>query len=882
MKTCARLFLLGVACIFGANSFAQPFGLSNRVSNSTLQMPQNPATYGYSFTNAFSGVSFTSPIAFATPPGETNRLFILERAGRVTVITNLAAPNRTVFMDISSRVTAGCEEGLLGLAFHPAYASNGYFYLFYSVNTNTSSSGLHQRISRFQVSPGNPNQGMTNSELPLITQRDEACNHNGGDLHFGPDGFLYISVGDEGNQNDTFTNSQTIDRDFFSGILRIDVDKLPGNFNPRPHPALMNATNYFIPADNPFVGATMLNGTNINTNTLRAEFWAIGLRNPWRFSFDTNGVIYCGDVGGGAREEVNVIIKGGNYGWVWREGTLAGPVVARQGPPGFSYRMPIAEYNHGTATNQGNSITGGLIYRGNRISQFTGKYIFCDYSSGNIWSLTPNGTNAVPFERITGQSSIVAFGTDPRNSDVLAANLSSGNIQRLIYNTNVTSGSALPPTLADTGAFTNLSTLTPHAGVVPYDVNVPFWSDNAKKTRWFSIANTNSDITFNRTNNWQFPTGTVWVKHFDLELTNGVVSSAKRLETRLIVKNSNGVYGGTYRWGNSTTNATLVPEEGMDEAFAINDGGNVRTQVWHYPSRSECLSCHTPQAGFALGFNTAQLNRDFDHSGISDNQIRALNHVGYFSSTVSNLNTLPALAHATNSAISTEYRVRSYLSANCAQCHQPGGSALGNWDARIFNPLSVSGIVNGSLVNNLGDTNNRVIVPNDLAHSILLTRISTNGIGRMPPLASSLIDTQAVNLVRSWITNGLAGYQTFAQWQLANFGSTNGALTGASEDFDGDASVNSQEYLLGTSPTNALNFWNISAVSANGFAEIQFEQIANRGFEVQVTTNLQPTIWSPLDVPGNRPLFSATNFPAAVPDLIDSNSKFYRVRVFEP
>ena len=152
----------------------------------------------------------------------------------------------------------------------------------------------------------------------------------------------------------------------------------------------------------------------------------------------------------------------------------------------------------------------------------------------------------------------------------------------------------------------------------------------------------------------------------------------------------------------------------------------------------------------------------------------------------------------------------------------------------------------------------------------------------MPPLASSLIDTQSVNLVKNWITNGLAGYQTFAQWQLAKFGSTNAPLTGATEDFDGDSSVNYQEYLLGTNPTNIGDYWSISAVSAGGFAQIKFDQIANRGFEVQVTTNLQPTIWNPLDIPANRPLFSATNFPASIPDLIDSSSKFYRVRVFEP
>ncbi|MGI8967413.1 MAG: PQQ-dependent sugar dehydrogenase, partial [Limisphaerales bacterium] len=660
-----------------------------------------------------------------------------------------------------------------------------------------------------------------------------------------------------------------------------DVDKLPGNLAPTTHAALMNATNYFVPADNPFVGATSFNGVPINTNALRAEFWAVGLRNPWRFSFDADGTLYCGDVGGALREEVNVILKGGNYGWAFREGTIPGPKVT-QAPTNFNSISPITDYAHGSATNQGNSVTGGLVYRGNRISQLMGKYIFADYVSGNIWTLIPNGTNAVPFTRIQGQASIVSFGTDPRNGGVLLVNLN-GSIQQLIYNTNLISGSVLPPTLADTGAFTNLTSLTPFDGILPYDLNVPFWSDNAKKTRWFSVPNTNLTIAFNRTSNWQFPTGTVWIKHFELELTNGIPASAKRLETRFIVKTSNGVYGVTYRWGTNLTNATLVPEGGLDESFVINDGGNLRTQVWHYPSRSECLSCHTPLGGFALGFNTAQLNRDFDYSGTNDNQIRALNHAGYFSTNVTNQNTLGRLAHATNSAWSLEWRVRSYLAANCAQCHQPGGSALGNWDARVTNPLSASGLINGSLVNNLGDTNNRVIVPGDLVHSMLLTRISTNSASRMPPLDSNLLDTNAASLMSAWITNGLAAYQTFAQWQLANFGSTNAPQTGAMEDFDSDGALNFQEYLVGTNPNLASDPWKISLQLFNNAAQIHFLQVANRGFEVQVVTNLQtPILWQPLDVLDNRPFFSATNFSATVSDVLTNTSQFYRVRVFEP
>jgi mono/diheme cytochrome c family protein len=284
---------------------------------------------------------------------------------------------------------------------------------------------------------------------------------------------------------------------------------------------------------------------------------------------------------------------------------------------------------------------------------------------------------------------------------------------------------------------------------------VPFWSDNAFKTRWFSVPKTNLTIAFSPTGNWSFPTGTVWIKHFELELTNGVASSRKRLETRLLVRNSDGVYGATYRWGNSQTNATLVPEEGLEEAFTIHDGGTVRTQRWHYPSRSQCLQCHTPVGGFALGFNTAQLNRDYNYSGHDTNQIYALSDAGYFQTRVNDISSLVPLAHATNTLYSIEHRARSSLHANCAQCHQPGGAGLGNWDARITTPLSNAGIIDGALVNNWGNPQNRVLKPGSLTNSMIHLRPSTLGSGRMPPLGSTVLDTQSIALLSSWITNML-------------------------------------------------------------------------------------------------------------------------------
>ena len=745
---------IGLTCGWILCASAQPVG---RVANTTLQMPSLPPVYGYSTVKAFGSVGFTNPVAIVSAPGETNRLFVVEQRGVVSVITNLASPDRSVFLDISSQVISdqpAGERGLLGLAFHPGYATNGYFYLFYT-SWNSNDNGLNDRLSRFQCSTNDPNLGDANSETILISQFDRADNHNAGDLQFGADGYLYVSLGDEGGSGGEYGNCQRIDLNFFSGILRIDVDLRFDSLPANPHPANTNnatgTVNYAIPPDNPFVGSTDFNGSPVDPNRVRTEFWAVGLRNPWRVSFDSaNGRLYCGDVGQDKTEEIDVIAKGGNYGWNYYEGTRPFTGIP---PLGFSPLDPILQYDHGPGTNQGSCVIGGVVYHGDRISQLTGAYVFGDYVSGNIWSLRYDGTNATSWSLLTVNPGVSAFGIDPRNGDVLLADQGAATLKRLVYNTNLVSGAPLPPTLADTGAFSDLSSFTPYTGIVPYSINVPFWSDHANKSRWFSIPDTNQFIDFNPTGNWTFPTGAVWIKHFELEMTNGVPESTKRIETRFIVRNTNGVYGVTYRWGDSTTNAVLVPEEGMDESFAIQDGGIVRTQIWHYPARNECLRCHTSAGGFALGFNTPQMNRDTDYGGITTNQILALSQAGYFRTNVSDVSTLTALVGATNAGYSLEYRTRSYLHANCAQCHQPGGGGLGNWDARITTPLTNAGIINGALINDLGDPNNRVVVPGSLDSSVLYLRVAGLGANHMPPIDTTVLNADAITLLGLWISN---------------------------------------------------------------------------------------------------------------------------------
>lgn len=725
-----------------------------RVANTTLDFPLEPPVRGYGTADAFPGIRFNQPVAIASPPGETNRLFIVEKRGRIQVIPDLTNPGRELFLDISARVNPTSEGGLLGLAFHPGYETNRFFFVVYSLDTTTGrGTGFHVRVARFEVSEDDPNLALPDSEVPLITQYHRLTNHNGGDLHFGPDGYLYVSLGDEGGGGDPFLNSRVIDRDFFCAIIRIDVDQRPGSLPPNPHPAVNG--NYAIPPDNPFLGATRFDGRDIDPDRVRTEFWAVGLRNPWRFTFDAaTGLLYCADVGQNAREEVNIIEPGGNYGWNYREGTL--PYTGTP-PPDAVLIEPILDYaRSGNPPYNGISITGGVVYRGSRLSQLYGDYVFGDYGSGNIWALTYDGSEVTRWTRLTGGSGIVAFGHDPSNGDVLFAQIGNGQIRRLIYTADP-SGDPLPPTLADAGAFTDLAMLTPEPGILPYQINAPFWSDHAVKQRWFSVPDPDRTFGFSPTANWSLPTGSVWIKHFDLDLERGNPETRRRLETRFLIRNEAGVYGFTYRWDDEQGNAHLVPEEGLSESFEIKEDGVVRTQVWRYPSWSECLACHTPQGGLVLGFNTPQLNREMIYGNETVNQLLAFSQMGYFKDPLESVDDLTAMVDPADNSAPLDERVRSHLAVNCAQCHQPGGPALGSWDGRFTTPLQEAGLLEGLLVNDRGHPANRVIRPGSIEESMIWQRISVLGTGHMPPVATSELDHESIALFELWINSLIPG-----------------------------------------------------------------------------------------------------------------------------
>lgn len=322
----------------------------------------------YTIENAFPSLTFSRPTDVQNAGDGTSRVFVVEQTGRILWFGNSPATSIVfVFLDISSEVNYEnfSELGMLGLAFHPDFENNGYFFVAYTTGTPAARIG---RISRFHATANN-SVGDPSSEKVLLEWSDDYANHNGGQLAFGLDGYLYIALGDEGGGGDTDDNAQDRSR-IFGKILRIDVDQ---NVDTEPY--------HGIPNDNPYLG---------NSSGYREDIWAFGFRNPWRISFDGTTLI-AGDVGQRKWEEVDIVQKGGNYGWDCREGFVAYDQNEDASSPLCDslsvFVDPVHTYDH----TVGSSITGGYVYRGPSTALgINGRYIYGDFNSGRIWALDLN------------------------------------------------------------------------------------------------------------------------------------------------------------------------------------------------------------------------------------------------------------------------------------------------------------------------------------------------------------------------------------------------------------------------------------------------------------------------------------------------------------
>ncbi|HMO66313.1 MAG TPA: PQQ-dependent sugar dehydrogenase, partial [Verrucomicrobiota bacterium] len=298
-------------------------GGAGRAAPGALNLPARTDPAGWTLVEALPGLTFSEPVAAVSPPGETNRLYVAERTGLVWAVSNLAAPDKTLAADLRAGLDLSfIEQGLLGLAFHPGFATNGQVFFTRNARTVTATETQNSvQLLRYVIPPGAAAVDPA-SQTIIFAQPDFSNTHNGGDLAFGPDGYLYVSCGDElPAAKDITANRQPLDAGFFGGILRIDVDLRPGNLPPNPHPAA--SAHYLVPADNPFVGLTEYQGVPYDPARVCTEFWAVGFRNPWRMAFDApTGRLFVGDVGGSRVEEINLVERGGNYGWPYLEGDL--------------------------------------------------------------------------------------------------------------------------------------------------------------------------------------------------------------------------------------------------------------------------------------------------------------------------------------------------------------------------------------------------------------------------------------------------------------------------------------------------------------------------------------------------------------------------------
>ena len=819
----ASAFLSGVILASPGLYQAEPISpYLNGVFPTTAPGASVGTVNGYTQRNYFPGVEFVEPLRIVEHPTR-NELIIVGKDALGYVITHAeGATDKRQFFDlrpiVAGRDGAG-EGGISDLEFHPDFgdassesASDVFISYWWSPNnsgrfTDGEGDDGYMRVSRFQV---RSNQVDLSTEEVLINQYDREFWHIGMDLEFGADGFLYIAMGDETPTTccDRADSTQRLDGGLWSGILRIDVDNDSSRSHPirrQPvHPAVDPTTfgadwpasftqGYSIPNDNPF---------QATDGSVLEEFYSLGLRHPWTMDVDnTTGDVWVGDVGGLKREELNLIAKGDNQEWPYKEGAINGP-DARPGNVIGKETGPAFEYDHET----GQAIILGGVYRGERFPELVGKVLFSDYVNGQLWATTRNGAT-FDTELIANISAGYAQGINSylfdSRGDILmvrtgGALQDDGRIDILGRAGGTEVLADAPQLLSQTGAFTDMLSRTAVEGCISYEENMPFWSDTAMKSRWLCIPNDGTHdsaderIVFSENEPWTFPVGSVFIKHFDMEAEEGRAQSAFPLETRFFVVGTDGHYGLTYRWTEAGTDATLVPPAGDSRPFIQVSAEGTMSRIWEYPSRVQCIECHSEQAGSTLGVNTRQLNglHTYQRTGLQANQIETLASLGIFNRPL-DLDTLLPSVITSNApddlSASVENRARSYLDANCGYCHMPN-SVRANFDARLTTPLEEQGLINGELLEGLGIEGEAAIVPGDPMRSVVLHRSALVGTGAMPPLAKNRVDDVGIALLEEWIFD-LGGNEASDD----NLPATENALTTDDAPAADDGNVNSAD-----------------------------------------------------------------------------------------
>jgi uncharacterized repeat protein (TIGR03806 family) len=684
-----------------------PYGLDARPKNLTCIPKKRPElNTGAKVASAFAGAKFQQPIDMRTAPGDAANVYVAERGGVIYEVSRATGAKREFFRVPNGTINADGEGGFLGFSFHPKW-NTGTQELFASYTRFGGASAANMRsvVARFKSADGGKTVSFA-TEDEVFTVDQPFSNHNGGNLAFGPDGLLYFGLGDGGSGGDPLRSGQ--DKNSFLGkFLRFDVSGAEGG------------KKYKIPASNPFAKGGG-----------KPEIFAYGVRNPWRWSFDKeNGDLWAGDVGQGAWEEIDIIRLGGNYGWNTREGRHCYNAANCDSRGMID---PIAEHDR----NDAKSITGGYVYRGKTLPGLVGKFIYGDFSTGNIWAVEDEGGGKGTPQLLANVpgNNLASFGQD-QDGEVYTLSLQQGTIGKIVA-TAPAPASDFPDMLSKTGCVAPGDASKPAEGLIPYAPIAPFWSDGADKERFFALPE-GGTIKVGADGDWDFPNGTVLVKDFSI--------AGKRIETRLFMRHDDGVWAGySYEWNDAQTDATLLPGS---KAKAV---GN---QTWQYPSRNQCMQCHTQAAGFSLGLESSQLNYEFVYraQGRKSNQLATLSKIGVLASPIGDVATLPVYPAYTDESKPLEARARAYLHSNCSNCHRPQGGGRGNMDLQFSVPLSGSKVCEAATLDNLGISGAKIVSPGKPEDSIMSKRMRTLDVNRMPQLSSVVVDDKGATLIDSWI-----------------------------------------------------------------------------------------------------------------------------------
>jgi glucose/arabinose dehydrogenase len=760
---------------------------------------------------AFPKLKIQCPIAVKREPG-SDRLLVLHQhwpwGGQGRLLRFKDEPNADSF-----EVLLDIDGIAYGLTFHPDFARNGYLY----VGSNGPYSGKVKttRVIRYTLARQAPFKIVPGSEKKIIEW--ESDGHNGGDLAFGKDGMLYISSGDGTSDSDTNLTGQDLTK-LLAKVLRIDVD--------HPDPG----KTYSVPKDNPF----------LQTPGARPETWAYGFRNPWRLHIDPeSGDLWVAQNGQDLWEQAYLVQRGANYGWSVTEGSHPFYPNRKAGPTPIS--KPTVEHSHSEAR----SLTGGLVYHGKEFPDLRGAYLYGDWSTGKIWGVRHKQGQVTWHQELASTTmQITGFGLDTRG-EVLIADHGGHALFRLERIPHDPNPPQFPRRLSETGLFASVKGHKVQPGLIPYDVNAPLWSDGADKERYLALPG-DSQIDFGTSRGWNFADGAVLVKSFSLNREEGNPATRRYIETRLLTRQGGQWAGYSYLWNDEQTDAELVATEGKDVTYEVRDPKaprGARAQTWHYPSRTECMVCHSRAANWVLGLTEMQMNRLHGYHGVAANQLRTLEHLGVFRVNYTEhvgeikreagapvqfldrawrlplegaARLLPkevpsvrgALDHVSRplwepvSEVRKELfqpldrleqflrdephystrlprrpetyrrlvdpydrtqdldaRARSWLHANCSQCHVEAGGGNAMMELEFNMPREKMRVVDVKPLHHTFDIPGaKLIAPGHPEKSVLLHRIALRGPGQMPPLASSVVDREAVELLREWIAKMPADY----------------------------------------------------------------------------------------------------------------------------